>query len=144
MIYEAETLLEAAIGRGQVGPYQVQAAIHGLHANARDAKQTDWQQIVGLYQLLMRMMPSDVVALNYAAAVSFAQDAQAGLELLTDLEPRMEGYQPYHAAKADMLARAGHAQAASASYDRAIALSGVQGERAFLLSRQSRLQARPN
>jgi RNA polymerase sigma-70 factor (ECF subfamily) len=104
-----------------------------VHADASTADTTDWSQIVALYDQLYALRPTPVVALNRAIAVGALDGPVAGLAALAevDAEP-LEAYQPYHAARADLLARAGHTTAAVAAYDRAIELSANATERDFL------------
>ncbi len=139
MIAEADQILQAALRRGQAGPYQIQAAIHGLHAQSTGADDTDWPQIAGLYAVLYRMTPTDVVALNLAVAQSYGFCLTAGRTAVLALGDRMGGYQPYYAALADIEARLGHVDAAVAAYQRAIDLSGVDGEKRFLRHRMQTL-----
>jgi RNA polymerase sigma-70 factor (ECF subfamily) len=127
-----------ALGRAarlrRPGPYQLQAAITALHVQAPDAGATDWAQIAELYGALARMSPSPVVELNRAVAVGFAHGPEAGLELLAPLlaDAALERYQPLHAAHAELLRRAGDTRAAARAYERAIALSANEIERAEL------------
>jgi RNA polymerase sigma-70 factor (ECF subfamily) len=133
-IREGLRMLERGLRRGRPGPYQVQAAIAALHADARSFAETDWRQIAELYGALMRLEPSPVIELNHAVAVAFADGAQRGLELLRPLlsEPSLERYQPLYAAHAELLRRAGDAGGAIEAYERAIALSANAVERAEL------------
>ena len=139
MITEADQVLQAVLRTGQVGPYQIQAAIHGLHAQAPCGDSTDWTQIAGLYAVLYRINPTDVVALNLAVAQSYGSNLTAGRDAVLALENRMAGYQPYFAALADIEARLGNLDAAKAAYSKAIALSGVSGEKRFLEHRLNAL-----
>lgn len=138
MIAEGHMLLEQALPMGQLGAYQLQAAIHGLHCDAQSTNQTDWPQIVGLYAILMRLEPSAIVALNQAVAMSFAGQAPAALTMLEDIEGDLKGYQPFYAAIADVLVRLGHNKRAQIAYDRAIALSKIDAERQYLLAQKKR------
>ena len=133
--------LERAVRLQRPGDYQLQAAITALLVEAPDAEATDWAQIADLYGALGRLNPSPVIELNRAVAVGFASGAAAGLELLEPLleEPALERYQPLHAAHAELLSRVGDAQAAARAYDRAIALSANDVERAELERRLSAL-----
>jgi RNA polymerase sigma-70 factor, ECF subfamily len=133
-IREGLRMLERALPRGRPGPYQIQAAIAALHADARSFAETDWAQIAGLYGALMRLDPSPVIELNHAVAVSFADGAERGLELLRPLlsESSLERYQLLYAAHAELLRRAGDPGGAIEAYERAIALSGNAVERAEL------------
>jgi hypothetical protein len=130
------------------GPYQVQAAISALHAEAPTAEATDWRQIAALYGTLSTMIPSVVVEVNQAVAVAMAHGAQAGLQMLERLNSQAEGarqidgdarqvdgYYPYHAARADLLRRTNQREAAAEAYERALALCGNPAERAYLQRR---------
>jgi len=144
MIAQGHTLLEKTLPMGQLGAYQLQAAIHGLHCAAFSADETDWPQIAELYAILMRMEPSTIIALNHAVAMSFAGHADVALTILQDIEGDLQGYQPFYAAKADTLARLGHIKRANEAYDRAIDLSKVDAERKFLKAQKKRpSNARP-
>ncbi len=139
-IAEGTAIISAALLEQRIGPYQLQAAISAAHANAPDWASTDWQDIAGLYALLWKVQPTPVVQINRAIAVSYAQDAGAGLMLLRQVnDDQIADYQPYHAALADLSARAGDDAAAHAAYDRAMALSQNAQERSFLAARQSAL-----
>ena len=133
-IEEGSALVETALRRGRVGPYQIQAAISALHAEARSADQTDWHQIAALYALLLRLQPNPVIELNRAVAVGMAAGPRAGLDLLDELEARGElrGYHLLPAARAELLARAGDRAAARASFQQAMKLCGNPAERAHL------------
>jgi RNA polymerase sigma-70 factor (ECF subfamily) len=126
--------LERAIRMRRPGEYQLQAAITALQVQAADAGSTDWAQIAALYGALGRLTPSPVVELNRAVAVSMADGPSAGLELLAPLleDAALEHYQPLHAAHADLLRRAGDALGAVGAYERAIALTANEVERAEL------------
>jgi RNA polymerase sigma-70 factor (ECF subfamily) len=125
------------------GPYQLQAAIAALHATAPSADETDWAQIAKLYGELARRAPSPVVGVNRAVAIGMACGPRAGLAVLDQLasDRRMFGYQPFHAARADLLRRAGDERAAAVAYDRAIALSANAVEKAELERRRAALTA---
>jgi RNA polymerase sigma-70 factor (ECF subfamily) len=140
-IREGLRTLETALRLRLPGPYQLQAAIAALHAQAPSAQETDWAQIAELYSGLARLAPSPVVELNRAVAVAFATGPQAGLELLAPLlaDPAMERYQPLHAAHAELLRRAGDEVAAAQAYERGIALSANEVERAELERRLTAL-----
>ncbi|GAC1318452.1 MAG: RNA polymerase sigma factor [Thermoleophilaceae bacterium] len=133
-IREGMRLLERAMRLRRPGPRQIEAAIAALHVEAASAEMTDWTQIAALYGALAGLAPSPVVELNRAVAVGFAAGAQAGLELLAPLcaDPRLERYQPFHAARAELLRRAGDHGGAAACYERAIALSANDVERTEL------------
>jgi RNA polymerase sigma-70 factor (ECF subfamily) len=135
--------LDRALRLRRPGPYQLQAAIAALHATAPSAEETDWRQIARLYGELARRAPSPVVDVNRAVAVGMACGPEAGLAVLDALrvDGRIAGYQPFHAARADLLRRAGDDRAAAAAYGRAIELSTNAVERAELERRRSALQA---
>jgi RNA polymerase sigma-70 factor (ECF subfamily) len=139
MIGEGHALVRACLRRDQPGPFQVQAAIAAVHADARTAEETDWSQVVTLYDHLYALRPNAVVALNRAIAVAELSGPDAGLASLAGLDAHLEDYQPYHAARADLLARAEQTAAARDAYDRAIALSANPAERAFLENRRTEL-----
>jgi RNA polymerase sigma-70 factor (ECF subfamily) len=130
-IREGIALLDEALALHDPGPYQVQAAISALHAEAAAPDATDWPQIAALYGTLAVMMPSPVVEVNRAVAVAMAQGPIAGLALLRRIEG-VEDYYPYHAARADLLRRTNQREAAAEAYERAIALCGNSAERAYL------------
>ncbi len=128
----------ALIG-GAPGPYVIQAAIAAVHADAPAWEATDWVQIAELYAALERVDPSPVVTINRAVAVGFADGPQAGLAVLAAVagDERLARYQPLHAARAELLARAGARAAADAAYARAIALTDNEAERAALSRRRA-------
>jgi RNA polymerase sigma-70 factor, ECF subfamily len=132
-IDEALPLVEEAL-RGGAGPFALQAAIAALHCQAARADDTDWPQIVRLYNRLEQAHPSPIVSLNRAAAVAMAVGPRAGLALLDQLADAgtLDDYHLLHAARADLLRRAGDHVAAAASYARAIALVANDGERRYL------------
>jgi RNA polymerase sigma-70 factor (ECF subfamily) len=134
-IDEGIAILESAMGLLNSGPYQVQAAISALHAEAPTPDATDWQQIAALYHTLAIMTPAMVVEVNRAVAVAMAEGPQAGLALLLRLDGEADAFYPYHAARADLLRRTGQVEAAAEAYERAIALCGNSAERAYLQRR---------
>ncbi len=134
-IREGIAVLDEALALNDPGPYQVQAAISALHAEAPAAEDTDWRQIAALYDTLAAMTPSMVVEVNRAVAAAMAWGAQAGLEMLLRLEGQAEAYYPYHAARADLLRRTNQREAAAEVYARALALCGNRAERAYLQRR---------
>ncbi|GLW97819.1 RNA polymerase sigma factor [Microtetraspora sp. NBRC 16547] len=139
MIAEGLTLVAAALTGGPPGPYGVQAAIAALHDEAADLATTDWPQIVALYDVLVSLTPSPVIALNRAVAVAMCDGPEAGLALLDELagEEPLRDYHPYHAARADLLRRLGRLAEASTAYRRALELAGTEPERAHLRRRLS-------
>src|SRR5262249_33918380 len=130
----------ACLRRDQPGPFQIQAAIAAVHADAATADATDWSQIVALYDQLFALRPNAVVALNRAVAVAQLHGPDAGLAALDELDQNvLADYQPFPAARADLLARSGDPDAARDAYDEAIARSGNEAERRFLRDRRARL-----
>ena len=140
-IREGLRTLDDALRRRRPGPYQLQAAIAALHVQAPSAQDTDWGQIAELYGALARVAPSPVVELNRAVAVAFASGPYAGLELLEPLleDQTLDGYQPLHAARAELLRRAGDVIGAARAYRRGIELSANAVERAELERRLAAL-----
>ena len=118
----------------RLGPYTLQAAIAAVHAEAPSAAQTDWRQIVGLYDILARADPAAVVQLNRAAAVAMRDGPEAGLALIDAILARGElaDYLHAHSARADLCRRLGRVEEARASYKRALALTKQEPERRFL------------
>jgi RNA polymerase sigma-70 factor, ECF subfamily len=133
-IEEGTALVERALRRGRPGPYQLQAAIAAVHAEARTPADTDWPQIVALYDELARRWPSPVVALNRAVAVAMVDGPQRGLELLAGITG-LERYRLFHAARADLLRRLGRCADAAAAYRRARELATNPAEQRFLDAR---------
>lgn len=140
-ISEGITLLKDTLVLGRVGPYQLQAAISALHAEASSWNATDWAQISALYELLYAMQPSPVVKVNHAVAVSYSQNAETGLVMLDELDlvNGLEIYQPFYIAKADLLYRSGSLEEARLMYLRAIELSTHEVEKNFLCSKLAKL-----
>ncbi|MBW6440064.1 sigma-70 family RNA polymerase sigma factor [Actinoplanes hulinensis] len=136
-IDEGADLCERALRRGRAGPFQVQAAIAACHATAPTAEETDWAQIVALYDHLARLEPSPVVELNRAVAVSMASGASAALPLVLALAEtgRLDDYHLLHATLADLLRRTGRLTEAAESYRRAADLAPTEAERRFLTTR---------
>jgi len=143
-IAEGSALVGAAFAKGAVGKYQLQAAIAALHDEAASTEATDWPQIVALYDVLLRLTPSPVIALNRAAAIAMRDGAAAGLALLDELadEPRLRDYHPYRAARADLLHRLGRGAEAAQAYREAIALAGTSSEQDFLRRRLTAVEGR--
>jgi RNA polymerase sigma-70 factor, ECF subfamily len=130
MIAEGQAILRRCLGRNQPGPYQLQAAINAVHADAPTVEQTDWSQIVALYDQLLMVAPTPVVALNRAIAIGELQGPAAALALVEELN--LENYYPFHAARADLLWRLGRHREAAAAYQRAAAMAPTEAERDFL------------
>jgi len=135
-------LVAGALRRGSPGYYALQAAIAAVHATARAAGDTDWPQIAGLYDRLLLVAPTPVVALNRAVAIAFARDFASGLREVDRLVDALDGYYLFHSARADMLRRCGRTREAAASYRRALELCKNEPERRFLERRQRELGAR--
>ena len=134
---EGRTLIRKALSAGRPGPYQLQAAIAAIHSDAATAEATDWVQIAGVYDALAQIQPTPVVALNRAAAVAMAFGPDRGLELIEPLSEALDGYCPLHAARADLLRRAGRLQQAAAAYARALELASNDATRRYLEQRLS-------
>jgi RNA polymerase sigma-70 factor (ECF subfamily) len=130
-ITEALPLVEQAIQAGP-GPFAIQAAISALHCRVERAEQTDWPQIVRLYDLLARMQPSPIVSLNRAVAVAMAFGPERGLELVDALASDLNEYHLLHSARADLLRRMGSAEDAAKAYSKALELVTNDSERRFL------------
>ena len=143
-IVEGMEILDKALAMRRPGPYQIQAAISALHAEAPTPAETDWQQIALLYARLADMTPSPVVELNQAVAVAMAEGPDAGLEMLDRLRlgEALAHYHLYHAARADLLRRAGRTTEAAGSYREALRFCQNRIERRFLQRRLAELAAR--
>jgi len=137
LIAEGQGLVRDLVRRNQPGPYQVQAAIAAVHSSAATAAETDWRQVVALYDILMDLAPTPVVALNRAVAVAEVSGPAQALELLAGLD--LDSYHLYHATRADLLRRLGRDAEAAAAYDAAIARAGNEAEQAFLTARRNSL-----
>ena len=134
LIAEGVSLVERALSSRRFGPYSLQAAIAAVHAEAQTPDATDWAQIVGLYDVLVRADPSPVVELNRAAAVAMRDGPAAGLALIDAILARGEltDYQFAHSARGELLRRLGRNEEARAAYERALALTNQETERRFL------------
>jgi RNA polymerase sigma-70 factor (ECF subfamily) len=141
-IAEGAALVECALHLGRAGPYQVQAAIAAIHALAPAPEATDWPQIAALYDVLLGMQPSPVIALNRAVALAMADGPRRGLALLDapDLAKPLARYHLYHAARADLLRREGRIAEAHEAYAAALACCPNSVERAFLEKRVREIQ----
>jgi RNA polymerase sigma-70 factor (ECF subfamily) len=137
MIDEGRQLMTQALTSRRFGPYTLQAAIAAVHADAQDAAATDWAEIVGVYDLLLRIEPSPVIELNRAVAVAMRDGPGAGLELIDALLARgdLEDYHLAHAARADLCRRLGRTSDAREAYARALELTRLEPERRFLQRR---------
>jgi RNA polymerase sigma-70 factor (ECF subfamily) len=140
-IAEGSALVERALGSRRFGPYTLQAAIAAVHAEAATADATDWSEIVGLYDVLLRAEPSPVVELNRAVAVAMRDGPEAGLVLIDAILARgdLQDYRLAHAAQADLCRRLGKTEQARAAYERALALTRQEPERRFLERRLTEL-----
>jgi RNA polymerase sigma-70 factor (ECF subfamily) len=136
LIAEGQDLVRRCLRRNQPGPYQIQAAINAVHSDAAAAADTDWDQIVALYDQLHAINPSPVVALNRAVAVAERDGAVRALELVDALP--LDDYHLFHATRADLLARVGRTDEARAAYDRAIALTANHAEQELLRAKRDR------
>ncbi|WRZ94878.1 RNA polymerase sigma factor [Streptomyces sp. NBC_01007] len=130
LITEGQALVRRCLRRNRPGPYQIQAAINAVHSDAPTAAATDWGQIRRLYDQLMELAPSPVVALNRAVAVAEVEGPQTALALVEKLD--LDGYHAFHAVRADLLRRLGRHGEALRAYDAAITLTGSASERAHL------------
>ena len=141
-IEEGVELVERAIQSRRFGPYTLQAAIAAVHADARDARSTDWRQIVGLYDVLLRIDPSPVVELNRAAAVAMSDGPEAGLALIDAILVRgdLADYHLAHAARGDLCRRLGRVYDAIESYETALRLTEQKSERSFITRRLEELR----
>ena len=142
-ITEAQGLIARIMASRRIGPYGLQAAIAAVHAEAASAGETDWDKIVALYDVLRRIDPSPVVALNRAAAVGMRDGPSEGLAAIEAVlgQGGVDDYHLAHAARADMQRRLGLTEAAQASYERALALTRQPAERRFLQGRLAQLAA---
>jgi RNA polymerase sigma-70 factor (ECF subfamily) len=131
--------LAAAAAGAAPGRYQILAAISAVHTSARDVRDTDWSQVVALYDQLVRVDPSPVVALNRAIAVAELDGPEVALAAVDRLEGQLAGYHPYHATRADLLRRLGRSQQSRVAYDKAIDLAGNTAETAYLTRRRDQL-----
>lgn len=139
-IAEALSLVEEAL-RSQTGAFALQAAISALHCQAVRAEDTDWAQIVQLYDAMKRLHPSPIISLNQAVAIAMADSPQAALVLLERLVTELDGYHLFHATRADLLRRVGDFEAAVQSYARALAIVTNESERRFLERRLREVQS---
>jgi RNA polymerase sigma-70 factor (ECF subfamily) len=136
-IAEGQGIVRHCLRLNRPGPYQIQAAINAVHADAPTADATDWRQIVQLYDQLMAFSPTPVVALNRAVAVAEVEGPAVALPLIDGLD--LHGYRLYHTVRASFLARLGRHGEAARAYDAAMACTGSEAERAFLERRRTEL-----
>jgi RNA polymerase sigma-70 factor, ECF subfamily len=138
LISEGQQLVRACLRRDHPGLFQIQAAIAAVHADASSAESTDWAQIIALYDQLYGLRPNSVVALNRSVAIAELHGPVEGLAALAEIDSAsLDNYQPYHAAQADLLARAGRHDEAAAAYERAIELTTNTVERDFLIRQRA-------
>ena len=141
LIAEGHGLVRERLATGLApGRYQVLAAINAVHTSARDVRDTDWSQIVALYNQLIVLDPSPIVALNRAVAVAELDGPDVALAAIDRLGDKLDGYHAFHAARADLLRRIGHGAEARAAYDKAIELAGNTAETAYLTRRRDQLR----
>jgi RNA polymerase sigma-70 factor (ECF subfamily) len=140
LIAEGHRLVRARLATGLTpGRYQLLAAINAVHTSARDVRDTDWSQVVALYDQLVSLDSSPIVALNRAVAVAELDGPDVALALIDGLDGVLAGYHAYHAARADLLRRAGRGPESRMAYDRAIGLAGNTAEIAYLTRRRNQL-----
>ncbi|HEV2349638.1 MAG TPA: RNA polymerase sigma factor [Terriglobia bacterium] len=140
-ISEGLALVHRALRLGRIGPYQLQAAIAAVHAEAKTSGKIDWVQIAALYRELARLHPSAIVALNHAVAVALGEGLESGLKMIDELgaSGELQSYHLYHAARADILRRLGRPQESAEAYRQALGLTGNAVERRFLRRRLAEL-----
>jgi RNA polymerase sigma-70 factor (ECF subfamily) len=134
-----ERITAVATGAQPPGRYQLLAAINAVHTDAPSSRDTDWPQIVALYDRLLRADPSPITRLNRAVAVAEVDGPDVALAEIDRLGGALDEYHAYHAARADLLRRVGRSQESKTAYDRAIGLAGNPAERAYLVRRRDQL-----
>jgi RNA polymerase sigma-70 factor (ECF subfamily) len=139
LVAEGQAIVRACLRRNQPGPYQIQAAINAVHSDAPAAADTDWRQIVALYDQLLAFTPSPIVALHRAVAVAEVDGPDVALTLVDALD--LDRYHLFHAVRADLLRRLGRTAEASQAYERAIVRTDNAAERDFLLDRRRTLES---
>jgi RNA polymerase sigma-70 factor (ECF subfamily) len=140
LISEGHQLVRERLATGLApGRYQILAAINAVHTSAHDIRDTDWSQVVALYDLLVRLDPSPIVALNRAIADAELRGPELALAAVERLEQQLAGYHAYHATRADLLRRLSRTQPAREAYDKAIELSGNSAEVAYLKRKRDEL-----
>ncbi len=141
MVAEGHRLVRERLAAGVApGRYQILAAINAVHTSARDMRDTDWSQILALYDQLVRLDPSPIIALNRAIAVAELDGPEVALAAVDRLEDKLAGYHLYHATRADLLRRLGRSQGSRAAYDKAIELAANTAEIAYLTRRRDQLR----
>jgi RNA polymerase sigma-70 factor (ECF subfamily) len=141
LVAEGQTLVRACLRRNRPGPYQIQAAVNAVHSDARTAADTDWSQILALYDQLLALAPTPIVALNRAVAVAEVKGPAAALDAVDGLDG-LAGYHLFHATRGELLTRLGRHRDAAAAYDEAVGLAGNAAERRFLESRAAAARSR--
>ena len=142
LIAEGHRLVRERLATGLApGRYQLLAAINAVHTSAGDVRDTDWSQVVALYDQLGRLDPSPVVALNRAIAIAELDGPAVALAIVDRLADQLAGYHACHATRADLLRRLGAGGQARAAYDRAIELAGNSAEIGYLTRRRDQLRA---
>jgi RNA polymerase sigma-70 factor, ECF subfamily len=142
LVAEGHRLVRERLAAGVApGRYQILAAINAVHTSAREARDTDWSQVVALYDQLVRLDPSPIIALNRAIAVAELDGPNVALAAVDRLEDKLAAYHAYHATRADLLRRLGRGQQSRAAYDKAIQLAGNTAETAYLTRRRDQLAA---
>jgi RNA polymerase sigma-70 factor (ECF subfamily) len=140
LVAEGHRMVRERLAAGVApGRYQILAAISAVHTSARDARDTDWSQVVALYDQLVRIDPSPIIALNRAIAVAELDGPDVALAAVDRLDDQLAGYHLYHATRADLLRRLGRSQMSRAAYDKAIELAGNTAETAYLTRRRDQL-----
>jgi RNA polymerase sigma-70 factor (ECF subfamily) len=139
LVAEGQELVRRCLRRNRPGPYQVQAAISAVHADAASVEQTDWHQVRDLYDQLMALSPGPVVALNRAVAVAEVEGPELALAIVDGLRDRLEALVPMHVVRAELLRELGRLEEATAAYDAALSLADNDVERAHLESRRASL-----
>jgi len=140
LIAEGHRLVRERLAAGVApGRYQILAAISAVHTSARDVRGTDWSQVVALYDQLVHLDPSPIIALNRSIAVAELDGPEVALAAVDRLDHKLAGYHAYHATRADLLRRLGRSQDSRAAYDKAIELAGNTAETAYLTRRRDQL-----
>ena len=144
LVAEGHSLVRERLAAGVApGRYQILAAVNAVHTSARQARDTDWSQIVALYDQLVRLDPSPIVALNRAIAVAELDGPEVALAAVDRLEHTLAGYHAYQATRADLLRRLGRGPESRTAYDKAIELAGNTAETAYLTRRRDQLGVAP-
>jgi RNA polymerase sigma-70 factor (ECF subfamily) len=136
LVRERLTVAAAGVAPGR---YQILAAINAVHTSARDIRDTDWSQVLALYDQLAHLDPSPIIALNRAIAVAELDGPEVALAIVDRLQDKLAGYHAYHATRADLLRRLGQSQESRMAYDKAIDLAGNTAETAYLSRRRQQL-----